>query len=76
MLDETARKLFRMFYALYRFEAAHIDMDRLARLTGRSKLRIATAIRALEEKQYITWNERAGAIRVMTPAERNLKEAN
>lgn len=76
MLDETARKLFRLFYSLYRFESARINTNRLARMTGRSKTRIVAAIRTLEEKQYITWNERTGVIRIMSPAERLLKKAN
>lgn len=65
MLDDTARKMLSIFYTLYRYDPAHVDLDRLSRLFGRSKTKIVKAIRSLAEAQYISWDERESIIRVV-----------
>jgi DNA-binding MarR family transcriptional regulator len=65
MLDDTSRKMLSIFYTLYRYDSAHIDLDRLARLVGGSKAKVVKAIRALAKAHYIAWDERASIIRVV-----------
>lgn len=65
MLDDTSRKMLRIFFTLYRYDSAHVDLDRLARLIGGSKAKIVKTIRTLAEVHYIAWDERASIIRVV-----------
>ncbi|RJE90689.1 hypothetical protein D3P07_00850 [Paenibacillus sp. 1011MAR3C5] len=75
MLDDTARKLHRIFFNLYQSAAARVNDNRLARLSGRTSGQISAAIRELADDRYITWDERAGIVKVIAPEERRGVEA-
>ncbi|MFF2887861.1 hypothetical protein [Paenibacillus sp. NPDC057967] len=72
MLDDTARKLHRIFFNLYRSASARVDVNRLARLSGRTPGQITAAMRELADERYITWDERTGIVQVVEPNERRV----
>lgn len=71
-MTDTARKLRRMFYHLYGTASARINVNRLARLAGRTPGQISAAIRELADGGYIAWDERAGIVNVISLEEQRL----
>jgi len=77
-LDDNARRVLRMLFDLYRAEANRLDVDRLMRLSGKSKDMIMPAIEQLLEKRYIIWDRESGVMQVLmvdVPVYRCLKNA-
>lgn len=66
MLTDTERKLLLMLWHLYHSNAAHIDIPKIARLSGRKPAQIRAALCALAEAGYAEWDSAAGVVRVFT----------
>lgn len=70
MMDDTDRKILRVMWNLYRFNAARINVGRLSRLSGRSKDQITGTLTRLCEERYIKWDEASATVQVIELDER------